>query len=187
VFNQMSGINAILYFAPRIFELTGLGAKAALLQSVGIGLTNLVATFAGLWLIDRLGRRTLLIIGSLGYIASLSLVAFAFFTALYAIVPICIFAFIAAHAIGQGVVIWVYIAEIFPTEHRAEGQALGSFTHWLFAALLTTIFPALVQSFQAGYVFAFFAAMMVLQLIWAKTMVIETKGVTLEKIEQRIH
>src|SRR6202790_4266617 len=141
LFNQLSGINAILYFAPRIFELTGLGTKAALLQSVGIGVTNLAATFAGLSLIDRLGRRTLLLIGSYGYIASLGTVAYAFFTAHYAIVPVCIFAFIAAHAIGQGVTIWVYIAEIFPTQHRAQGQSLGSFTHWMFAALLTTLFP----------------------------------------------
>ena len=137
----MSGINAILYFAPRIFELTGLGAKAALLQSIGIGVTNLVFTFVGLWLIDRLGRRTLLYIGSFGYIASLGLVAWAFFTEHFSIVPVCIFAFIAAHAIGQGAVIWVFISEIFPNRHRAEGQTLGSFTHWIFAALLTTFFP----------------------------------------------
>src|SRR5579862_300311 len=117
-FNQMSGINAILYFAPRIFELTGLGAKAALLQSVGIGLTNLVFTFVGLWLIDRLGRRTLLYIGSFGYIASLGLVAWAFFTQHFSIVPGCIFAFIAAHAVGQGAVIWVFISEIFPNRHQ---------------------------------------------------------------------
>src|SRR2546429_1948558 len=122
-FNQLSGINAILYFAPRIFELTGLGAKAALLQSIGIGVTNLVFTFVGLWLIDRLGRRTLLFIGSFGYIGSLGLVAWAFFTEHYSIVPICIFAFIAAHAIGQGAVIWVFISEIFPNRHRAEGQS----------------------------------------------------------------
>ena len=128
-FNQLSGINAILYFAPRIFELTGLGAKAALLQSIGIGVTNLVFTFVGLWLIDRLGRRTLLYIGSFGYIGSLGLVAWAFFTEHFSIVPVCIFAFIAAHAIGQGAVIWVFISEIFPNRHRAEGQALGSFTH----------------------------------------------------------
>jgi SP family arabinose:H+ symporter-like MFS transporter len=133
-----------------------------------------------------LGRRTLLLIGSCGYIASLSLVAYAFFTAHYAIVPVCIFAFIAAHAIGQGVVIWVYIAEIFPTQHRAQGQALGSFTHWIFAALLTTLFPKLVGAFPPGYVFAFFAGMMVLQLIWVKTMVVETKGVPLEQIAQRL-
>ena len=110
-FNQMSGINAILYFAPRIFELTGLGEKAALLQSIGIGVTNLIFTFVGLWLIDRLGRRTLLFVGSFGYIFSLGAVAWAFFTHHVSIVPVCIFAFIAAHAVGQGAVIWVYISE----------------------------------------------------------------------------
>jgi SP family arabinose:H+ symporter-like MFS transporter len=185
-FNQMSGINAILYFAPRIFELTGLGAKAALLQSVGIGLTNLVFTFVGLWLIDRLGRRTLLYIGSFGYIASLGLVAWAFFTQHFSIVPGCIFAFIAAHAIGQGAVIWVFISEIFPNRQRAEGQTLGSFTHWIFAALLTTFFPTMVAAFPPGYVFAFFTGMMVLQLIWVKTMVPETKGVPLEQIQRQL-
>jgi MFS family permease len=185
-FNQLSGINAILYFAPRIFELTGLGAKAALLQSIGIGLTNLVFTFVGLWLIDRLGRRTLLFIGSFGYIGSLGLVAWAFFTEHFSIVPICIFAFIAAHAIGQGAVIWVFISEIFPNRHRAEGQALGSFTHWIFAALLTTFFPKMVSAFPPGYVFSFFASMMVLQLIWVKTMVPETKGVPLEQIQKQL-
>jgi SP family arabinose:H+ symporter-like MFS transporter len=185
-FNQMSGINAILYFAPRIFELTGLAAKAALLQSIGIGVTNLVFTFVGLWLIDRLGRRTLLYIGSFGYIASLGLVAWAFFTGHYAIVPVCIFAFIAAHAIGQGAVIWVFISEIFPNRHRAEGQTLGSFTHWIFAATLTTFFPKMVAAFPPGYVFSFFAGMMVLQLLWVKTMVPETKGVPLEQIQKQL-
>lgn len=185
-FNQLSGINAILYFAPRIFELTGLGEKAAFLQSVGIGVTNLIFTFVGLWLIDRLGRRTLLFIGSFGYIISLGLVAWAFFTQHYSIVPTCIFAFIAAHAVGQGAVIWVFISEIFPNRHRAEGQALGSFTHWIFAALLTSFFPKMVTAFPPGYVFLFFCAMMVLQLIWVKTMVPETKGVPLEKIQERL-
>ena len=185
-FNQMSGINAILYFAPRIFELTGLGAKAALLQSVGIGITNLIFTFIGLWLIDRLGRRTLLYIGSFGYIASLGLVAWAFFTQHFSIVPACIFAFIAAHAVGQGAVIWVFISEIFPNRQRAEGQTLGSFTHWIFAALLTTFFPTMVAAFPPGYVFAFFTGMMVLQLIWVKTMVPETKGVPLEQIQRQL-
>ena len=185
-FNQLSGINAILYFAPRIFELTGLAAKAALLQSIGIGVTNLVFTFVGLWLIDRLGRRTLLFIGSFGYIASLGLVAWAFFTEHFSIVPVCIFAFIAAHAIGQGAVIWVFISEIFPNRQRAEGQSLGSFTHWIFAALLTTFFPKMVSAFPAGYVFLFFACMMVLQLIWVKTLVPETKGVPLEQIQKQL-
>lgn len=185
-FNQLSGINAILYFAPRIFELTGLGAEAALLQSIGIGVTNLIFTFVGLWLIDRLGRRTLLYIGSFGYILSLGLVAWAFFTQHYSIVPACIFAFIAAHAIGQGAVIWVFISEIFPNRHRAEGQTLGSFTHWTFAALLTTLFPKMVGVFPPGYIFSFFAGMMMLQLLWVRTMVPETKGVPLEQIQRQL-
>jgi len=185
-FNQLSGINAILYFAPRIFELTGLGTKAALLQSIGIGITNLVFTFVGLWLIDRLGRRTLLYIGSFGYIASLGFVTWAFFNQVYSIVPVCIFAFIAAHAIGQGTVIWVFISEIFPNRHRAEGQTLGSSTHWIFAALITTIFPTLVAKFPPGYIFSFFVAMMILQLIWVKMMVPETKGVPLEQIQRQL-
>ena len=183
-FNQLSGINAVLYFAPRIFELTGLGHEAALLQSVGIGVTNLVFTFVGLGLIDRLGRRTLLYLGSVGYIVSLGLTSWAFFTGHYGIVPVCIFAFIASHAIGQGAVIWVFISEIFPNRHRAEGQALGSFTHWVFAALLTTFFPKMVTAFAPGYVFAFFSAMMVLQLAWVRLMVPETKGRSLEAIQR---
>jgi MFS transporter, SP family, arabinose:H+ symporter len=185
-FNQLSGINAVLYFAPRIFEMTGLGKEAALLKSLGIGVTNLVFTFVGLWLIDRLGRRTLLYLGSFGYIISLGLTSWAFFTQHYRIVPVCIFAFIAAHAVGQGAVIWVLISEIFPNRHRAEGQALGSFTHWIFAALLTTFFPKMVSAFAPGYVFLFFCFMMVLQLVWVKTMVIETKGVPLEQVQKRL-
>ncbi len=185
-FNQFSGINAVLYFAPRIFEMTGLGVKAALLQSVGIGVTNLIFTFAGLYLIDRLGRRTLLYIGSFGYIASLGLTAWAFFTGHYSIVPGCIFAFIAAHAVGQGAVIWVFIAEIFPNRHRAEGQALGSFTHWTCAALLTTLFPKVVSVFPPGYVFLFFCGMMVMQLVWVKLMVPETKGISLEQMQHKL-
>lgn len=185
-FNQMSGINAILYFAPRIFEMTGLGEKAALLQSIGIGVTNLIFTCVGVWLIDLLGRRTLLYIGSLGYILSLGLCSFAFFSQTYSIVPVCIFGFIAAHAIGQGAVIWVLISEIFPNQHRASGQALGSFTHWIFAALLTTFFPTMVTLFLPGYVFLFFCGMMVLQLIWVMFMVPETKGVPLEEIQKQL-
>ncbi len=192
-FNQLSGINAVLYFAPRIFEMTGLGEKAALLQSVGIGVTNLLFTFVGLWLIDRLGRRTLLFIGSVGYIISLGLTAWAFFTQHFGIVPACIFAFIAAHAVGQGTVIWVFISEIFPNRHRAEGQTLGSFTHWFFAALLTTVFPIMVnlsganeQPQRAGFIFVFFGGMMVLQLLWVKFMVPETKGVPLEEMQRRL-
>src|SRR5690606_6185350 len=134
-FNQLSGINAILYFAPRIFEMTGLESSAALLQSVGIGITNLIFTFVGLWMIDRLGRRKLLYIGSFGYIISLGLTTWAFASGNMEMVPVYIFAFIAAHAVGQGAVIWVFISEIFPNQQRAFGQSLGSFTHWFFAAL----------------------------------------------------
>ncbi|MEA2068410.1 MAG: sugar porter family MFS transporter [Verrucomicrobiota bacterium] len=183
-FNQLSGINAVLYFAPRIFQMTGLGESAALLQSIGIGITNLIFTFVGLWLIDRLGRRTLLYIGSFGYIGSLGLCAWAFFTENVAIVPACIFAFIAAHAIGQGAVIWVFISEIFPNRNRASGQALGSFTHWIFAALLTLFFPKMVEAFAPGTVFAFFCFMMVLQLLWVKFLVPETKGIPLEEMQK---
>jgi len=185
-FNQLSGINAVLYFAPRIFEMTGLGARAALLQSIGIGITNLIFTLVGLWLIDRLGRRTLLYIGSFGYIGSLGLTSWAFFTEHFAIVPACVFAFIAAHAVGQGAVIWVLISEIFPNRHRAEGQALGSFTHWMFAALLTTFFPKMVTAFPPGYVFLFFCFMMVVQLLWVALMVPETKGVPLEQMQAQL-
>ena len=275
-FNQLSGINAILYFAPRIFKLAGLGEDAALLNSVGIGVTNLLFTFVGLYLIDRLGRRTLLYLGSLGYIASLGLCAWAFFA--YApqfkvanmaitlssatenlekaenlpqpvardiqrfsdalteakekltaasqavgyegssleipstargeeltaiadaalqdaseksgsggtMVMLCIFAFIAAHAIGQGAVIWVFISEIFPNQVRAAGQALGSFTHWIFAAGLTTVFPWMISTFAPGKVFLFFCGMMVLQLLWVATMVPETKGVPLEDMQKKL-
>lgn len=185
-FNQLSGINAILYFAPRIFAMTGLAPQAALLQSVGIGVTNLIFTFVGLWLIDRLGRRTLLLIGSVGYIVSLGACAWAFFTHHESIVPACIFAFIAAHAVGQGTVIWVLIAEIFPNRYRAAGQSLGSGTHWVCAALITTFFPVMVSALPPGAIFLFFCGMMTLQLVWVLTMVPETKGVPLEEIQRRL-
>ena len=185
-FNQLSGINAVLYFAPRIFEMAGLGKQAALLQSVGIGVTNLIFTFVGLWLIDRLGRKSLMYIGSIGYIISLGLVAWAFFTNHTSIVPVCIFAFIAAHAIGQGTVIWVFIAEIFPNDHRGTGQSLGSSTHWVFAALLATMFPVMVDHMAPGVIFSIFAGMMVLQLIWVATMMPETKGTSLEDMDRVI-
>jgi MFS family permease len=140
-----------------------------------------------------LGRRTLLYIGSFGYIASLGLTAWAFFTQHFSIVPVCIFAFIGAHAVGQGAVIWVFISEIFPNRHRAEGQALGSGTHWVFAALLTTVFPIAVkqigvneQPWRGGFIFAFFCGMMVLQLLWVKFMVPETKGVPLEEMQRKL-
>jgi MFS family permease len=274
MFNQLSGINAILYFAPRLLGLAGI--DNALQAAVGIGLTNLVFTFVGLALIDKLGRRTLLLIGSLGYIASLAVCAYAFLNypafkvvsraielenrakqvlalddpdsplstadedvvrrdyraaqqALIAatageayrgdavtipgdaepeaveqfaieaktraasllgatkyVVLLSIMAFIAAHAVGQGAVIWVFISEIFPNRNRAAGQALGSFTHWIFAAMITLLFPVAIGAFDAGTLFAFFCAMMCLQLLWVLTMVPETKGVPLEELQQKL-
>jgi sugar porter (SP) family MFS transporter len=185
-FNQLSGINAILYFAPRIFEMTGLNSQAALLQSVGIGVTNLIFTFVGLWLIDRLGRRKLLVIGSFGYIASLGLTSWAFYSGNVGMVPVYIIAFIAAHAIGQGAVIWVFISEIFPNKQRAFGQSLGSFTHWFFAASLTLAFPLMAEALKPQIIFGFFCGMMVFQLIWVTFFVPETKGIPLEEMEGRL-
>lgn len=273
-FNQLSGINVILYFAPRLLGLAGVSDPLS--ASVGIGVTNLIFTFVGLWLIDKAGRRTLLYIGSLGYIASLAVCAFSFLTypafrvvsraidvesaarqvlelddpgavlseaekdavrrqygqaqrslvaatapdrysgqaaaipddasprdvqtlaaqvkdeastilgsKKYAVL-FSIMAFIAAHAIGQGAVIWVFISEIFPNRNRAAGQALGSFTHWLFAASITLVFPIAIGAFDAGILFAFFCAMMCLQLAWVKVMVPETKGVPLEEIQRKL-
>lgn len=185
-FNQLSGINAILYFAPRIFEMTGLESSAALLQSVGIGITNLIFTFVGLWMIDRLGRRKLLYIGSFGYIISLGLTTWAFASGNMEMVPVYIFAFIAAHAVGQGAVIWVFISEIFPNQQRAFGQSLGSFTHWFFAAGLTLVFPLMAERLDPAAIFGIFLGMMVLQLIWVALFVPETKGVSLEEIQGKL-
>jgi len=185
-FNQLSGINAVLYFSPRIFQMTGLESQAALLQSVGIGITNLVFTFVGLWLIDRLGRRSLLYIGSAGYILSLGTISWAFATGRMEIVPAFIFAFIGAHAIGQGAVIWVFISEIFPNRQRAFGQSLGSFTHWFFAASLTLVFPSMAELMEPRFIFGIFCGMMVLQLVWVTFFVPETKGVSLEEMELKM-
>ena len=187
-FNQLSGINAFLYYAPRIFEAAGLGASTALLSSIGIGITNLIFTLLGLYLIDRLGRKVLMYIGSVGYIISLGMVALAFFLQWEGLaVPIFLFLFIASHAIGQGAVIWVFISEIYPNHLRAFGQAFGSSTHWVLAWLITTFMPALLASFSnPGYVFAFFAGMMVLQLLFVWRMMPETKEVPLEELHKKL-
>jgi len=187
-FNQVSGINAIIYFAPRIFDLTGMGAEAALLSSVGVGVVNLVFTMLGLLLIDRFGRRFLMYIGSFGYIISLSAIAYAFFTQTFVgmIVPILIFVFIASHAIGQGAVIWVFISEIFPNAVRSFGNSLGSSTHWIFAAIIAGNFVYIESVFGGGPIFAFFAFMMVLQLIFVWKIMPETKNITLEEMEVKL-
>ena len=186
-FNQFSGINAFLYYAPRIFEIAGLEKSAALLSSVGIGITNLIFTLIGLSLIDRFGRRQLMYIGSVGYIISLSLVAATFALGIKGMaVPIFLFLFIAAHAVGQGAVIWVFISEIFPTHLRASGQSFGSSVHWVLAAAIPSLVPVLFTRIGAAPVFAFFAFMMVLQLVFVWRMMPETKGVSLEDLEKRM-
>lgn len=187
VFNQLSGINALLYYAPRIFEEAGLGEETALLSSIGIGATNLIFTLLGVFLIDKLGRKTLMYLGSIGYIISLSLVACAFFFGWTGMaVPIFLFMFIGAHAIGQGAVIWVFISEIFPNHLRASGQSFGSSTHWFLAALIPALIPTLFATIGAGFVFLFFAIMMVLQLLFVIFMMPETKGVSLEELCKKI-
>jgi len=192
-FNQLSGINFILYYAPEILSRIGLGAKESLANSIAIGGTNLIFTFVGLYLIDRVGRKTLLIIGSLGYIISLAMVAIAFKTgASSGFLMTFLLMFIAAHAIGQGAVIWVFIAEIFPNKVRALGQSFGASTHWVFAALITLLTPVFLDSKSGIFkdnpwpIFAFFAFMMLLQLIWVLTKVPETKGASLEELEERL-
>ncbi|MCB0596146.1 MAG: sugar porter family MFS transporter [Lewinellaceae bacterium] len=186
-FNQFSGINAFLYYAPRIFEIAGLEKSSALLSSVGIGITNLVFTLVGLSMIDRFGRRQLMYIGSVGYIVSLSLVALTFLMGIKGMaVPIFLFLFIASHAIGQGTVIWVFISEIFPNHLRANGQAFGSSVHWILAAAIPSLVPVLFTRIGAAPVFAFFAFMMVLQLIFVWRMMPETKGVPLEELEKQL-
>ena len=185
-FNQVSGINAVIYFAPRIFEMTGLGKEAALLSTAGIGIANLIATIMGWYLIDRVGRRALMYIGTAGYLVSLGLIAWSFFSESYANVPLYTFIFIGAHAIGQGSVIWVFISEIFPNSVRASGMALGSLTHWVFAALIANVFPFFANTYGGGPVFAFFFAAMLFQLLYVMRMMPETKGVSLEELQNRL-
>jgi MFS family permease len=187
-FNQMSGINAIIYFAPRVFESAGISTEDALFSTIGIGVINLVATMLGLYLIDRIGRKMLMYIGSVGYIISLSLMAYSYFGGFIPpqLLPYFVFGFIASHAIGQGSVIWVFIAEIFPNELRAFGQSLGSFTHWILAAVVANVFPYFANTYGAGNIFAFFALMMVLQLLWVIFRMPETKGKSLEEIQKEL-
>ena len=186
-FNQLSGINAFLYYAPRIFEEGGLGESTSLLSSIGIGVTNLIFTFIGISLIDKLGRRQLMYIGSFGYIISLSLVSCAFFFQWGGLlIPIFLFLFIAAHAIGQGAIIWVFISEIFPNHLRNAGQSFGTSVHWVLAAIIPSFVPLLFGSIGAGVVFLIFALFMVLQLVFVHYMMPETRGVSLEKLSKTL-
>jgi SP family xylose:H+ symportor-like MFS transporter len=188
MFNQLSGINALMYYAPKIFEMAGFSPEASLLQAVLIGGTNLLFTALALFVIDKLGRRPLLIAGSIGTAASLFLVGFQFSTdemsgslVLYGLIG-----FIAAFAISQGAVIWVFISEIFPNKVRSKGQALGSFTHWFMAAVVSWLFPVFAD-ISGGYVFIFFGLMMVLQFLFVWKIMPETKGVALEDMEKQFH
>ena len=186
-FNQLSGINAFLYYAPRILTEAGLEESSALLSSIGVGVTNMIFTLLGIYLIDRLGRKQLMYIGSIGYIISLSLVSAAFFFGWEGnSMPIFLFMFIAAHAIGQGTVIWVFISEIFPNHLRSSGQSFGSSVHWVLAAVVPSMVPILFSTIGAGVVFLFFAIMMVFQLLFVAFMMPETKGVSLEELSKKL-
>lgn len=188
VFNQVSGINAIIYYAPRIFEMTGLGKDSALLSTVGIGVVNFGFTLLAINFIDKVGRRTLMLIGSVGLITTLGLVSRAFYIEDFGgwDVTIYLLMYIAFFAFSQGAVIWVFISEIFPNQVRAKGQTLGSFTHWVMAALVAFSFPILAQKVGGGHTFLFFAIMMVLQLIFVWRIMPETKGRSLEQIERTL-
>ena len=184
VFNQVSGINAIIYYAPRIFEMSGMGAGSSLLSTVGLGIVNFIFTLTAIRFIDRIGRRQLMLIGSVGLIATLGLVAISFYmhTGGIALVSYLLL-YVAFFAFSQGAVIWVFISEIFPNQVRAKGQTVGSFTHWIMAALIAFTFPYLASRIGGGHIFLFFCAMMVLQLVFVWRWMPETKGQTLEEIE----
>lgn len=187
-FNQLSGVNAIIYYAPRIFEMTGLGKDAALLSTVGVGVANFIFTLLALNFIDRVGRRTLMLIGSVGVIVTLGMVAWSFYMERTdgIMMPIYLFAFIAFFSFSQGAVIWVFISEIFPNSVRASGQALGSFTHWFMAAVIAFTFPYIIATLGAGNTFMFFTIMMILQLLFVWKIMPETNGISLENIGRPI-
>lgn len=188
-FNQLSGINFVLYYAPEILEIAGLAAKESLFNSIAIGGINLVFTFVGMYLIDRVGRRQLIIVGSIGYILSLLMIALSFYADLGSgILLASIMAFIASHAMGQGAVIWVFIAEIFPNHARAFGTSWGTGTHWIFAAIITLLGPVVIDIFKENPwpIFVIFAGTMVFQLLFALFMMPETKGVSLEDIQKKL-
>jgi sugar porter (SP) family MFS transporter len=188
VFNQVSGINAIIYYAPRIFEMAGLGRGSSLLSTVGIGVVNFLFTLIAINFIDKIGRKTLMLIGSIGLIATLGLVAQAFYTQNFGGwgVTVYLLVYIAFFAFSQGAVIWVFISEIFPNQVRAKGQTLGSTTHWVMAAIIAFSFPMLAQRLGGGHTFLFFCVMMVLQLLFVWKLMPETKGRSLEQIERTL-
>jgi sugar porter (SP) family MFS transporter len=186
MFNQLSGINAILYYLNDIFAFAGFSKVSSDLQAVAIGGTNLVFTIVAMSVIDRLGRKTLLLIGSVGTAASLAGVAGVFFTGRHQNLLVwLLIGFIAFFAFSQGAVIWVYLSEVFPNRVRAKGQSLGSFSHWFMNALISGVFPLLAAK-SGGYPFLFFSAMMVLQFLVVLFIYPETKGVSLEALQRKL-
>ncbi|MBS1979409.1 MAG: sugar porter family MFS transporter [Bacteroidetes bacterium] len=181
-FNQLSGINAIIYFAPRVFGMAGMEKSAAFLSSAGIGLVNFAFTVIGWFLIDRSGRRTLMYIGSAGYIISLTCMTLAFAGYISGGIVWFVFLFIGAHAVGQGSVIWVFLSEIFPNSVRASGTSFGALTHWTFAAIISQTFPFFANQLGGAAIFGFFAFMMVLQSLFVWRLMPETKGIALEQM-----
>lgn len=186
MFNQLSGINAILYYLNDIFALAGFSKMSGDLQAVIIGTTNLVFCLLAMSLIDRLGRRTLLLIGAVGTAVCMGGVAAVFFMQQnMSLLVWLLVGFIGFFSFSQGAVIWVYISEIFPTPVRAKGQSLGSFTHWIMNALISWIFPIMAKS-SGAYPFAFFSLMMLLQFFVVWKFFPETKGITLEEMEHTL-
>jgi len=185
-FNQLAGINALIYYTADIFRMAGAERTSALLQSVIIGFTNLVFTMLAMTIIDRVGRRRLLLIGAVGLAVCLGVTAWAFHRGIGGtLVLVSLLGYIAFFAFSQGAVIWVYISEIFPNRVRARGQALGSFTHWFWAAAVSWTFPVIAEA-SGALAFAFFAVMMVVQFVLVWRFLPETKGVSLEEIQRTL-
>ncbi len=186
MFNQLSGINAILYYLNDIFAHAGFSALSSDVQAVAVGATNLLFTVIAMSMIDRVGRKTLLLIGSVGTAACLGGVAAIFFTARHENLLVwLLMGFIAFFAFSQGAVIWVYISEVFPNRVRAKGQSLGCFSHWFMNALISGIFP-LMAAASGAYPFVFFSLMMVLQFFVVLFLYPETKGISLEDMQKKL-
>jgi SP family arabinose:H+ symporter-like MFS transporter len=186
MFNQLAGINAILYYLNDIFAHAGFGKLSSGLQAVAVGATNLVFTMIGMAVIDKAGRKILLLIGAVGTAVCLAGVAAIFATAQHQHFLVWLLvAYIAFFALSQGAVIWVYLSEVFPTRVRAKGQSLGAFTHWIMNALIAWTFPT-IAGISGAVPFVFFAIMMVLQFVVVLLMYPETKGVSLEEMQRRL-